>query len=152
MFFVKLSRLIPMLVVLGVTALIIYFVTSLRSSKPQAKSNVLLFFTWSFIILSVVFGLATLYAWAEGNTNVTEFLGSFLVACLIFLVITRICYRVFISHYPNYAWKPSRSRVIHWFEDLWHRVRERFGGEAYEAPIDAEGQDTRPDKGGNDKR
>ena len=144
MFFVRLYRLVPMLVVLAVTAIVIYAVTALRTSKPQAKSNVLLFFTWAFIILSVVFLIGTVYAWAEGNVQVTELIGSFLIACLFFLVITRICYRVFISHYPNYAWKPSRSRVITWAEQAWKNLRARLGGKRDEPPIDVEGTDGRP--------
>ena len=146
MFFLRLYRLLPMLIVLAVTAVVIYFVTTLRASKPQAKNNVLLFFTWAFIILSVIFAIGTIYAWAEGNTQVTELIGSFLVACVIFLAITRICYRVFISHYPNYAWKPSRSRVILRIEETWHHIRERFGGKKREEPVDVDGVDARPGK------
>ena len=142
MFFIRLYRLIPMLAVLLVTAIVIYFVTSLRSTKPQAKSNVLRFFTWAFASMTVAFALVTLYAWAEHNINVTELIGSFAIACLIFLIITRICYRVFISHYPNYAWKPMRSRVIPWFEKAWKSVRSRFGGKPVEEPVDVEGTDT----------
>ena len=145
MFFVRLYRLIPMMVVLIVTAVIIYLITSLRSSKPQAKSNVLLFFTWAFVVTTIAFALVTLYAWAEHNANVTELFGSFAVACLIFLIITRICYRVFISHYPNYAWKPMRARVIPWFEKAWKSVRSRFGGKPEERPIDAEVTDSSKD-------
>ena len=146
MFFVRLYRLIPMMVVLIVTAIVIYLISSLRASKPQAKSNVLLFFTWSFVVLTIAFALVTLYAWAEKNTNVTELFGSFCVACLIFLVITRICYRVFVSHYPNYAWKPMRARVIPWFEKAWKTVRTRFGGKPAEPPIDAEVTDSAPEE------
>lgn len=149
MFFVRLYRLVPMLVVLGVTAIVIYLITSMRSTKPQAKSNVLLFFTWAFILTSIVFLIGTIYAWAEGNVQVTELIGSFFVACVIFLIITRICYRVFISHYPNYAWKPSRSRPITWIEQTWKNLRSRFGGTRPEAPIDAEATGTRGEERGN---
>ena len=142
MFFVRLYRLVPMLAVLLITSIIIYAVVSMRSTRPNAKAAVLKFFTWSFVITTVVFALATLYALIEDNTQVLELMGSFAVACLIFLIITRICYRVFISHYPNYAWKPMRSRVIPWFEKAWKSVRSRFGGKPVEEPVDVEGTDT----------
>ena len=148
LFFIRLYRLVPMLAVLVVTAIIIYFVVSMRSTKPNAKAAVLKFFTWAFIITSVVFAIGTVYAWAEGNTQVTELIGSFCVACLIFLGITRICYRVFISHYPNYASKPVRSRVITWAERTakrvrrwWRRQRGIIDDEML-PEVDVEGKDT----------
>lgn len=148
MFFLRLYRLLPMLAVLVVTALIIYAVVSMRSTKPNAKAAVIKFFTWAFAILSVVFAIGTIYAWAEQNTQVTELIGSFFIACLIFLGVTRICYRVFISHYPNYASKPVRSRVITWLETTGKRVRRwwrRQRGiidEEMLPEVDVEGKDT----------
>ncbi len=144
MFFLRLYRLLPMLAVLVVTALVIYFVTSLRSTKPQAKSNVLMFFTWAFGILTAVFALGTLYAALEQNVQVTELIGSFAVACLIFLIITRICYRVFVSHYPNYAWKPTRARVITRFEEAVKRVIDGLRGKSPDT-VNVEGKDGNED-------
>ena len=145
MFFVRLYRLVPMLAVLLVTSIIIYAVVSMRSTRPQAKSAVLKFFTWSFLVTTVVFTLATLYALLEKNTQVIELMGSFAVACLIFLVITRICYRVFISHYPNFAEKPTRARIVHWWEKTAKAARtwwRRQHGEDVEddSPVDVEGE------------
>ena len=145
MFFVRLYRLVPMLAVLLITSIIIYAVVSMRSTRPNAKAAVLKFFTWSFIITTVVFALATLYALIEDNTQVLELMGSFAVACLICLVITRICYRVFISHYPNYADKPVRTRIIHWWEQAAKTIRNWWGrqkGEEVEddTPVDVKGE------------
>ena len=145
MFFVRLYRLVPMLAVLLITSIIIYAVVSMRSTGPNAKAAVLKFFTWSFVITTVVFALATLYALIEDNTQVLELMGSFAVACLIFLVITRICYRVFISHYPNYADKPVRTRIIHWWEKAAKTIRNwwrRQKGEEVEddTPVDVKGE------------
>ena len=145
MFFVRLYRLVPMLAVLIVTSIIIYAVVSMRSTRPHAKAAVLKFFTWSFIITTVVFALATLYAVLEKNTQVTELMGSFAIACLIFLGITQICYRVFISHYPNFAEKPMRSRVITWWESTakaarrWWRA-QKGEPEEDEPPVDVKGE------------
>ena len=146
MFFVRLYRLVPMLAVLLVTSIVIYVFVSMRSTRPQAKSAVLKFFTWSFVVTTVVFALATLYALLEKNTQVTELMGSFAIACLIFLVITRICYRVFISHYPNFAEKPTRARIVHWWEELvrairhWWRVQRGEEAEEDEPPVDVKGE------------
>ena len=145
MFFVRLYRLVPMLAVLLITSIIINAVVSMRSTRPNAKAAVLKFFTWSFVITTVVFALATLYALIEDNTQVLELMGSFAVACLIFLVITRICYRVFISHYPNYADKPVRTRIIHWWEQAAKTIRNwwrRQKGEEVEddTPVDVKGE------------
>ncbi len=143
MFLVRLYRILPMLIVVGVTALIIYFVVSLRSSAPQAKSVVLRFFTWTFGILTVALALFTLYAVLEGNAQVTELIGSCAIAALVCLIITRVCYHVFVAHYPNYAWKPTHSRTISRIEEAVNNFMHGLGFKSKEGkePIDTEGED-----------
>lgn len=145
MFFVRLYRLIPMMAVLCITALIIYFTASMRSTKPQAKRAVLKFFTWSFIVLSAVFLLATLYAVLEDNAKVTELMGSFLIFTLFNLGITQICYAVFIHHYPNFALKAQPARTLHWYDKVadWFR-RAKNPDRACDEVVDATGEDTTP--------
>ena len=133
-----------MLVVLGVTAAIIYAVASMRSTKPQAKKAVLKFFTWAFIVLSVVFLLATLYAVLEDNLNVTELMGSFLVATLIFLGITQICYGVFIKHYPNFGLKAQPARTLRWFDKVAAWFRRAKDPASAQDVVDTPGEDTTP--------
>lgn len=127
MFFIRLYRAIPMLIVLAVVSGIIYGVSLLSSSKPQAKSNVLRFLNWACIILGVFFLLATLYAWLEHNMNVTELLASFLVLAVVLLIIVQLCYRTFVKHYPNYAWKAQKAHTITDFEKFINLLRTIFG-------------------------
>ena len=127
MFFIRLYRAIPMLIVLAVVSGIIYGVSLLSSSKPQAKSNVLRFLNWACIILGVFFLIATLYAWAEHNMNVTELLGSFLVLAVVLLIIVQLCYRTFVKHYPNYAWKAQKAHTITDLEKFVNLLRTIFG-------------------------
>ena len=55
--------------------------------------------------LSILFALATLYAWIESNAFVADFFITCLTTTLIMLGITFICRRNFLKHNPNYRWR-----------------------------------------------
>ena len=92
--FARLSRIVPMLIVLAVVAAIVY-------------------------IVAAFFLLVCAYAWLERNGAVFDLSFSFLLTALIGLAVTRICRAVFLRHNPAYRIKAAKtttpgSRVRRW--------------------------------------
>lgn len=109
----RLSRTIPLLIILGVFAAILYMVVTYRESPNRAKEVLIKVFTVLMGGLSVFFALLTLYAILESNVAVAEFWGTFMAVTLVGLAITRFCRHRFIKNNPNYRFAPSKARVIH---------------------------------------
>ena len=86
----RLSRIVPLLIVLAVVAGIVYLVAAWRHSPNRGKEILIRLFTWLTGALSVVFLLISLYALLDGNALILDLGASFLVAALIGLGITRI--------------------------------------------------------------
>ena len=105
----RLYRMLPLMIVLAVVAIIIYFVVSWRSSPNRAKELLTRLFTWITGILSVAFLLASLYALLEGNTFAFDIAVSFLAVALGALIIVQICRAVFLRHHPQYRKKPQNT-------------------------------------------
>lgn len=105
----RFSRIVPLLIVLAVIAVIVYLVAMYRYSPSRAKEILIKAFTWLTGILSGFFFLASAYAWFEHNEAVLDLTGSFLVATLIALGITRLCHVVFVRHHPHYKKKPMKT-------------------------------------------
>ena len=59
--------------------------------------------------LTVLFALASLYAWLDGNANVLELAVGFAVVSAVALAITRLCRWRFVRNHPNYRFKPTRT-------------------------------------------
>lgn len=108
----RLSRIVPLLVVLAVLALVVYLVVMYRSSPARAKEVLIKMFTVLTSALSAFFGLASLYAWFEGNMAVLDLTAGFLAASLLSLGITLACRAVFLRHNPAYRKKPMKSRRL----------------------------------------
>lgn len=98
----RLSRIIPLLVVLAVVAAVIYLVAAWRYSPNRAKVILIRAFTVITGVISGFFVLATAYAAFEQNWTAVEIAASFLAVGLIGLAITLICRWVFLRHHPNY--------------------------------------------------
>ncbi len=113
----RLSRIVPLLLVLAVVALIVYLVATYRYSPNRAKEILIKMFTAITGVLSAFFALASLYAWFEHNGAVLDLTASFLLTTLIALAVTRICRAVFLKHHPTYRKKPMKAR----------RLGDRFG-------------------------
>lgn len=105
----RLSRIVPLLIVLAVVAGIVYLVAAWRYSPNRGKEILIRLFTWLTGALSVVFLLISLYALLDGNALILDLGASFLVAALIGLGITRICRAVFVRNHPGWKQKPVRT-------------------------------------------
>ncbi len=105
----RLSRIIPLLLILAVVAGIVYLVATFKYSPSRAKEILIKMFTWLTSVLSVFFLLVTLYALFESNGAVIELGVSFLATTLIGLAITRVCNAVFLKHHPDYRHKPMKA-------------------------------------------
>lgn len=122
----RLSRIVPLLIVLAVIAAIVYLVAAYRHSPNRAKEILIKMFTVITGVLSVFFLLACAYAWLERNEPVLDLAFSFLLTTLIGLVVTRICRAVFLRHNPAYRIKPTKARRIgplSGFADRWRKRR-----------------------------
>lgn len=109
MFFIRLSRIVPLLAALAVLAALVYFVAAALTSPPRAKEILIRLFTWITGLLSAFFGLFTLYALFEGNDPVFDLAVSFLATALVGLVAIRLANRRFLKNNPGYRKKPVRA-------------------------------------------
>ncbi len=105
----RLYRIIPLVIVLAIIALAVYFVVSYRSSPNRAKEVLIKSFTWLTGILSGFFALASLYALLERNYFALDIMASFLAVTLIALGIVLVCKAVFLKHHPQYRKKPMKT-------------------------------------------
>ena len=107
----RLSRVVPLVILLAVVAAVIYLVVTYRHSPARAKEVLIRVFTVLTAVLSGFFGLVTLYALFEGNGGVIDLGASFLAVALVGLAVTRWCNHVFLKHHPSYKKKPVRAAV-----------------------------------------
>lgn len=108
----RLLQSLPLVILLVVLALVIYFVVSWVRSPQRAKEVLIQFFTVFNIILSAFFLLASAYAFFEGNQSVLELTGSFLVVAVLALIITRICRWRFVKNNPHYMDKSQKVTFL----------------------------------------
>ena len=109
---VRLLQAWPLIVVLGLLAVVVYFVVSWAKSPTRAKEVLIKLFTVLTGVLAVLFTLASLYAFFEHNINVLELVGSFDIIVVVALLITRICRWRFVKNHPNYKDKPEKTDWI----------------------------------------
>lgn len=107
--FARLSRVVPLLIVLAVIAVIVYFVMQFKYSPPRAKSILIRVFTWITGVIAAFFALACLYAIADGNSAVLELFATFFAAIFICFIITRICHAVFVKHHSEYKKRAQKT-------------------------------------------
>lgn len=108
----RLSRIIPLLIVLAVVAAIVYLVATWRYSPNKAKEILLRVLTWFTGVLSAAFAVICLYVLADGNMPVLELAAAFLATALVALGITRICHAVFVHHHPNYKKRSQKTQRL----------------------------------------
>ena len=109
MMIARLSRIVPLLILLAVVAGIVYLVATYRYSPSRAKEILIKMFTCITGVLSAFFLLVTLYALLERNEAVLDLSASFLATTVIGLAVTRICNAVFLKHHPDYRHKPMKT-------------------------------------------
>ncbi len=108
----RLSRIVPLLILLAVVAGVVYLVVAYRHSPNRAKEILIKLFTALTGALSVFFLLVSAYAWFEHNDAVFDLAFSFLITVLVGLVVTRICRAVFLRHHPSYRKKPMKTERV----------------------------------------
>ena len=122
----RLSRIIPLLIVLAVVAGVVYVVAKFKYSPSRAKEILIRWFTRLTLVLTVFFALFTLYALFEHNDAVFELALSFLITVLVGLGVTRICNAVFLKHHPDYRKQPVKTSKELRFP--WNIIKQIFGG------------------------
>lgn len=109
----RLSRIVPLLIILALLAAVLYVVVSYRRSPARAKEILIQSFTWICGAIAAFFGIVSLYALFEGNRAVLDLAASFMAVGLVGLVIVRCCNHVFLKNNPAYKKKPQKARVHH---------------------------------------
>ena len=102
---VRLYRMLPLVVVLALIAVAVYFFVSWRHTPTHAKHALIKVFTMLGIGLTGFFAAATIYAILDGNAFVAELFLIFAVFMAILLGITLLCRRAFLKKHPNFKWK-----------------------------------------------
>lgn len=108
----RLSRVVPLLLALGLVALVVYLAVAWRTSPNRGKEVLIRLFTVLTGVLSGFFLLVCAYAWLESNEAVFDLAASFLITALVGLVITRVCRAVFLRHHPSYRIKRQKTHHI----------------------------------------
>lgn len=101
----RLSRVVPLILLLALAAAIIYLVVTYRHSPARAKEVLIKAFTWLCGGLSVFFALASIYAFFDNAPAVLDLTLSFLAVTLVGLGITRLCNWRFLKNNPSYRQK-----------------------------------------------
>lgn len=101
----RLSRVVPLVLVLALVAGVIYLVVTYRHSPARAKEVLIRLFTWLCGALSVCFALVSVYAFFDNAPAVLDLTLSFLAVSLVGLGITRLANRRFLKHNPAYRKK-----------------------------------------------
>lgn len=109
MLFLRIIRSLPLVILLVAIALVVYFYFFYRHSPKRAKEVMIKLFTGIGIALTVFFGIACIYAWAEHNDTAFDFALGFLVVALITLLIARISHFNFVRRNPHYKEKPTKA-------------------------------------------
>lgn len=101
----RLSRVVPLMLVLALAAGVIYLVVTYRHSPARAKEVLIQMFTWLCGVLSGFFALASLYALFDNAPAVLDLTLSFMAVTLVGLAITRLANRRFLKRNPSYRKK-----------------------------------------------
>lgn len=104
-----LTRSLPLVILLILIAVVVYFVVSWRHSPAKAKETLIKLFLVLCIAITAFFGLASIYALVDSNNAVFELAISCAVVGLIGLIITLICRYVFRKHHPKYRFKTTSN-------------------------------------------
>lgn len=104
-FLARLSRVVPLLIVMAVAAGLIYVVVTYRHSPARAKEVLIKIFTWFNGVVVGFFALVSVYAFFDDAPAVLDLSLSFMIVGLVGLLITCIANWRFLKHNPNYRKK-----------------------------------------------
>ena len=104
-FLARLSRVVPLLIIMAVAAGLIYVVVTYRHSPARAKEVLIKIFTWFNGIVVGFFALVSVYAFFDDAPAVLDLSLSFMIVGLVGLLITCIANWRFLKHNPNYRKK-----------------------------------------------
>lgn len=104
-FLARLSRVVPLLIIMAVAAGLIYVVVTYRHSPARAKEVLIKVFAWLNGIAIGFFALVSLYAFFDNAPAVLDLSLSFMAVGLVGLAITRLCNWRFLKHNPAYRKK-----------------------------------------------
>lgn len=124
---IRILQSLPLVIALGVLAIVVYLVVSWRKSPTRAKEVLIKVFLVLTTVLSLLFFLATIYAVIEANVAVAELFGAFLAVSAISLAITLICRARFHKNHPNYQYTPQRARTHSTWENTLRKLLEFLG-------------------------
>ena len=99
-FLARLSRVVPLLIVMAVAAGLIYVVVTYRHSPARAKEVLIKIFTWFNGIVVGFFALVSVYAFFDNAPAVLDLSLSFMVVGLVGLLVTRLANWRFLAHHP----------------------------------------------------
>ena len=127
---IRILQSLPLVIALGVLAIVVYLVVSWRKSPTRAKEVLIKVFLVLTTVLSLLFLLATIYAVIEANVAVAELFGAFLVVSAIALAITLVCRARFHKNHPNYQYTPQKARTHSTWENTLRKFLEFLGRNA----------------------
>ena len=112
-FLARLSRVVPLLIVMAVAAGLIYVVVTYRPAR--AKEVLIIIFTWFIGIVVGFFALVSVYAFFDNAPAVLDLSLSFMVVGIVGLLITRLANWRFLKHNPSYRKKRLAATTRrHW--------------------------------------
>ena len=113
-FLARLSRVVPLLIVMSVAAGLFYVWVTYRHSPAgarKARSNIC---TWFSGIVVGFFALVSVYAFFDNAPAVLDLSLSFMVVGLVGLLVTRLANWRFLAHHPNYRKKRLATTRRRW--------------------------------------
>lgn len=103
------SRSIPLIILLAIAAVVLYFAIAHKKSPAHAKEILIKVFTIVCTIITAAFLLLALYALADGNNTIMELALACAGVGLLGLIITLICKHFFKKNNPHYQWEPTEQ-------------------------------------------
>ena len=120
MFFVRMIRLVPLVVILLLLGFIIYIIAQIKYSPNKAKAIVIKLFIWICSILTIFFLLCCLYAVLDANNiPALELFLSFATVPAVGLLITLLCKLIFNKNHPDFKLEAAKTNKNLSFKEFW---------------------------------
>ncbi len=110
LFFARISRMVPVIVVLLVAMALVYAVIYITQGSARAKEVSLKVFWWICAVGSAISALTMLYAWFDGSDLMFDFAFCNLVVMLFAWAIDLLCAWRFKKNNPRYSFRLTTPR------------------------------------------